>query len=96
MTAVIEILYQGPAEQFAWILPVPGTPEVSVSTNVLLNRLQQATNPLYQMQRTWSQGDCNPLASDASSNSGGNDGDLSPESANSGSVSVVASGNAGP
>jgi hypothetical protein len=95
VTAVIEILYQGPAEQFAWILPVSGTPDVSVSTNALLNRLQQATNPLYQLQRTWSEGDCNPLASDAD-DSGGNSIDLDAAPSEGGSVSVLASGNAGP
>ena len=58
VTAVIEILYQGPAEQFAWILPVAGVPEVDVSTNAMLNRLQQATNPNYQLQRSWRE-DCN-------------------------------------
>ncbi len=96
VTAVIEILYQGPAEQFAWILPVSGTPDVSVSTNALLNRLQQATNPLYQLQRTWNDGDCNPLASDLNQDSADDAPDFEDRSAGGGSVSVVASGNAGP
>ena len=27
-TAVVQIQYQGPSEEFAWVLPVPGIPEV--------------------------------------------------------------------
>jgi hypothetical protein len=53
VTAVVEILYDGPAEKFAWVLPVPGVPEVGVSTSALLDRLQIATNPTYAIQRTW-------------------------------------------
>lgn len=95
VTAVIEILYQGPADQFAWILPVSGTPDVSVSTNALLNRLQQATNPVYQLQRTWPEDACNV---DFDSGGNGVTGDPvdSPVDSGSGSVSVLASGNAGP
>ncbi len=93
VTAVIEILYQGPADQFAWILPVSGTPDVSVSTNALLNRLQQATNPVYQLQRTWPEDTCN-----ADFDSGGNSVPGADDNADGegGSVSVLASGNAGP
>jgi hypothetical protein len=53
VTAVVEILYQGPSEKFAWVLPVPGIPQVGVSTSALLDRLQTATNPTYSIQRTW-------------------------------------------
>jgi MYXO-CTERM domain-containing protein len=99
VTAVIEILYQGPAERFAWILPVSGTPDVGVSTNALLNRLQQATNPTYQIQRTWPNDTCNAdFDSVGSGGSAMNGGPAQPPSANEGggSVSVLASGNAGP
>ena len=53
VTAVVEILYQGPAEKFAWVLPVPGIPKVAVSTSAVLDRLQAATNPTYSIQRSW-------------------------------------------
>ena len=45
VTAVVEILYSGPSEKFAWVLPVPGIPEVGVSTSALLDRLQSADQP---------------------------------------------------
>ncbi|MEO0324168.1 MAG: DUF2330 domain-containing protein [Myxococcota bacterium] len=48
-TAVVEIQYQGPAPDFAWVLPVPGTPEVGVSSTVAFDRLQQRTNPSYRL-----------------------------------------------
>jgi hypothetical protein len=92
VTAVIEILYQGPAERFAWILPVAGSPTVSVSTNSVLNRLQQATNPVYRVQRTWPDSSCqrpNFGGSGGSFGGGGSGG-------GGGSVSIVSSGNAGP
>ncbi len=47
VTAVIQIQYQGEAEEFAWMLPVAGTPEVAVSSNAAFTRLQNATNPSY-------------------------------------------------
>jgi hypothetical protein len=49
VTAVIQILYQGPAEGFSWVLPVPGTPEVQVSSDAAFQRLQWATNPQYRL-----------------------------------------------
>jgi hypothetical protein len=61
VTAVVEILYQGPSEKFAWVLPVPGIPQVGVSTSALLDRLQAATNPSYSIQRTWG-GQCGGAA----------------------------------
>jgi MYXO-CTERM domain-containing protein len=49
VTAVIQIQYSGPAEDFAWVLPVAGSPTVGVSSNAAFQRLQQATNPQYQL-----------------------------------------------
>ncbi|MFW6051194.1 MAG: DUF2330 domain-containing protein, partial [Myxococcota bacterium] len=57
ITAVVQILYEGPSDRFAWVLPVPGAPEVEVSSDMALQRLQAATNPVYQMQTTV-EGDC--------------------------------------
>ncbi|MFW6051967.1 MAG: DUF2330 domain-containing protein [Myxococcota bacterium] len=57
VTAVVQILYQGPAEEFAWMLPVPGSPEVRVSSDLAFQRLQMATNPVYQLQ-TVVEGEC--------------------------------------
>jgi hypothetical protein len=47
VTAVVQIQYQGPSEEFAWVLPVPGVPDVKVSSDLAFARLQQASNPQY-------------------------------------------------
>lgn len=59
VTAVVQILYQGPSESFAWVLPVPSVPEVSVSSNLAFQRLQQQTNPQYTLN-TIVEGECAP------------------------------------
>ena len=33
VTAVVQIQYEGPSEEFAWVLPVPGIPDVDVSSD---------------------------------------------------------------
>lgn len=57
VTAVVQILYEGPSEEFAWVLPVPSIPEVSVSSDLAFQRLQLATNPQYRMT-TRVEGEC--------------------------------------
>ncbi len=57
VTAIIEVQYQGEAEDFAWMLPVAGTPEVGVSSTAALDRLQAATNPSYRLT-TVVEGEC--------------------------------------
>lgn len=52
ITAVIQILYEGPSEKFAWIVPVSGVPDIQVSSGVILDALQRQTNPSYQVSIT--------------------------------------------
>ncbi len=56
-TAVIQIQYSGPSESFAWMLPVVGSPEISVSSNAAMAALQNASNPQYTLT-TVVEGDC--------------------------------------
>ncbi len=46
----IQILYQGTAEDFAWIVPVPAVPELGVSTNALFQQVRQSTNPSFPVE----------------------------------------------
>ena len=104
VTAAIEILYEGPAESFAWILPVPeGEVTVAVSSKQALDSIDQQSNPIYQLNTTVDQDSCND--DDGFFNFGFSGG--AGESANSvplaaavaaapPSVQVVDSGNAGP
>ncbi|MFK8004166.1 MAG: DUF2330 domain-containing protein [Polyangiales bacterium] len=48
-TAMIQILYSGPSENFAWMLPVNGSPDISVSSNSAFQQIQRATNPSYRL-----------------------------------------------
>jgi hypothetical protein len=96
VTAVVEILYEGPAENFAWVLPVPGIPEVDVSTSSLLDRLQSATNPNYAIQRSWG-GRCgNPPPLPTAAPAPAAPPQIPGAGAQGPSVSVLASGSVGP
>jgi uncharacterized membrane protein YgcG len=52
-TAVIQIQYQGPAKSFSWLLPISSVPkadsDIGVASNLALQRLQNATNPIYTL-----------------------------------------------
>ena len=99
VTAVVQIQYQGPSEDFAWVLPVPGIPEVNVSSDLAFTRLQQASNPQYtfttvvegrckQERGSDSFGASAPSGDFGSGGTGGASGD--------GGVNVLASGTVGP
>lgn len=45
----VQIAYTGPAEQFAWILPVPAQPTLSTSVDDVLRVLGDSTFPLWQL-----------------------------------------------
>ncbi len=52
VTAVIEIQYQGPSENFSWLLPISSVPmgdEIAVASKSSFDRLQTATNPQYSL-----------------------------------------------
>ncbi len=60
VTAVIQILYEGPAENFSWLLPISTVPEgddIAVASDLAFTRLQQATNPSYRLT-TRIEGEC--------------------------------------
>ncbi len=94
VTAVVQIQYQGPSERFAWVLPVPGVPRITVSSNTVFQRLQQQTEPRFVAQRIV-EGQCRPTMSSGFSDaapprdSGANPTPPPP-------VTVLASGAVGP
>jgi hypothetical protein len=53
VTAVIQILYEGPSENFSWLLPISSVPdaegEIEVASDEAFRRLQAATNPQYNL-----------------------------------------------
>lgn len=98
VTAVVQIQYQGPSEEFAWVLPVPGIPDVTVSSDLAFTRLQLAGNPQYNLA-TVVEGECLESFNEGNRNAGGFGGAAgSGGSAGSGGggVNVLARGNVGP
>ena len=95
LTQLVQILYSGPSERFAWVLPVPGIPEVGVSSDLAFQRLQNATNPTYRLNTTI-EGEC---WSDFGGDSGTMDASVSAAADSYGGeppVTVIASGTVGP
>ena len=99
VTAVIQIQYSGPSEEFAWVLPVPGIPDVNVSSDLAFTRLQLVSNPQYILT-TEVEGDCRQEEFDSNAafgpggGTGGSGGSSGAES--NGGVNVLASGTVGP
>lgn len=63
VTAIIQILYQGAASKFSWLLPistVPSGDQLGLASNLAFQRLQGATNPRYSLT-TRIEGTCKPL-----------------------------------
>ncbi len=98
VTAAIEVQYEGPAEQFAWVLPVPpGDVEIGVSSTLALDRLDQTTNPSYRLQIQFAEGCDQPLAAGGVNAQApqADDGSVE-ESPATPDVVVLEEGNAGP
>ena len=52
VTAVIQILYQGPSDHFSWLLPISTVPQgdqLAVASDLAFTRLQAATNPQFNL-----------------------------------------------
>jgi hypothetical protein len=104
VTAVVSIQYSGTAERFAWILPIAGVPDVTVSSNLAFQRLLTATTPRYSLTQrvegTCKQqgfGDPNSgFASGGTTASGGAAGASNAVPGGGPVVTVVAEGSAGP
>jgi hypothetical protein len=98
VTAVVQILYQGPADEFAWVLPVSGSPDVGVSSDAAFQRIQRATAPTYRMNTTV-EGTCAAMPDSAAGgfDAGASAQDTSTSSdASGGGVTVVNQGAVGP
>lgn len=97
VTATIQIQYEGDADAFAWVLPVAGSPDVDVSSDLAFTRLQAATNPQYLLT-TRIEGTCGDggFRGGPTFNSGGGPVDAAAARADAGAVTVVNEGSVGP
>ena len=47
--AHVQIFYQGPSEDFAWVVPVPDNPDIFISSDALFNQLATQLAPTFQL-----------------------------------------------
>ncbi len=50
VTAIVLIQYTGEAEEFSWVVPVPGVPELSTGSDALFQSLELATRPQFNLE----------------------------------------------
>ncbi|MCH7871178.1 MAG: DUF2330 domain-containing protein, partial [Planctomycetes bacterium] len=50
ITAIVQIQYQGTAEDFSWVVPVPGIPNLSVAPGILFQTLDPLTRPQFTLE----------------------------------------------
>jgi hypothetical protein len=55
--AHIQIQYQGTAQDFGWLLPLPSVPTLELSTDEVFNQLIQQTQPKYRLNTVF-EGNC--------------------------------------
>ena len=58
VTAHIQVQYTGNAADFAWVLPLPGVPELSSGSNAIFQTLRQMTEPYHYLQWQNDVGEC--------------------------------------
>ncbi len=100
VTAVIEIQYEGPPDEFGWVLPVPaGETDVGVGSTISLDRIEAQSNPFYRLNVIFDDScfdGADAVARDSSGAVGGVPGATPPAAEGDSGVTVVASGTAGP
>ena len=57
VTAHIQIQYEGNAQEFGWLLPLPNIPTLELGTDELFNQLITQTQPKYKLNRVY-EGNC--------------------------------------
>jgi len=94
VTAMVRILYQGNAEDFSWVVPVPTIPKLSTGSDMFFDELDNSTQPFFRLNRS-GDGAC-PIFDflDAGSAESGSAG--SPSTADSGGVNIVQELSVGP
>lgn len=59
IVAQIQVQYMGPAEEFAWILPLPSNPlEITTGSNAVFTALRQTTEPQFSVNWLPDSGTC--------------------------------------
>ncbi|MHC4610627.1 MAG: DUF2330 domain-containing protein, partial [Planctomycetota bacterium] len=50
VTAIVLIQYTGEAEDFSWVLPVPGEPEITLASDMVFTPLELVTRPQFNLR----------------------------------------------
>ncbi|MEZ4317875.1 MAG: DUF2330 domain-containing protein [Myxococcota bacterium] len=92
-TMHVQVEYQGPATEFAWIVPVKGQPDLFLSNDALFNTLSMMTEPRFNLW--WDAvGTCDFMMWDAAVNANGVPSPAPPSEG--GGVTVLAQETVGP
>lgn len=70
----VRVQYNGPAQEFGWLLPVPSVPELQLGTEEIFSALGQRTAPRYYA-RYITEGQCQDQSAGGSVDSGASFGD---------------------
>ncbi|MEM1417618.1 MAG: DUF2330 domain-containing protein [Myxococcota bacterium] len=89
---IVQVLYEGAIEDFAWVIPVPGEPEIGTSDPQLFDDLDAATAPSVFFQGPSSSGGAACAGLGASGDSAARAGAFDPGTG----VEIVGTANVGP
>ena len=96
VTAHIQIQYQGEAEKFSWVVPLPSEPVFGIGTDVLFQRLAQVTDPRFMIDWQQVEGCQSQMPCDYAMAGAGGDPSENPPPPSPGGVDVIAEGEVGP
>ena len=57
-TMHVQVEFQGPASEFAWVIPVRGEPDLALSNDALFTQLESRTRPQFNVQYDYGHGTC--------------------------------------
>ncbi len=92
ITANIQITFDGDADDFAWVVPVSGVPDIELAPEYLFQQIDQQTRPNYWLNWDFGDDSCGiwpPMADGAGGGGGGDPSD-------NGGVEVLAHEQVGP
>lgn len=69
-TVWVEIKYNGPANDFGWVVPMPKVPKIGVGSSYLFDRLDQVTAPRFRTDISFVSEGCDDFNSSRSSSFG--------------------------
>ena len=92
VSANIQITFDGDAEDFAWVVPVAGVPDISLAPEYLFQQIDNSTRPIYWLNWDYGDDSCGFWPYPEADGAGGGGGDPSED----GGVEVLAHEQVGP